>query len=113
MGKWAREGRVIDGCTFRLFRWTKNFDLKKEPSIAAQWIFLPSLPMHMYRVDCLSILATRFGRFLGTDNATLNKTRESGARICVEIDLLEEPVRSFLIVVSAHQKIWQEVRYEK
>ncbi|KAL5977670.1 hypothetical protein ACLOJK_039198 [Asimina triloba] len=46
------------------------------------------------------IIATRFGRYLGTDNATLNRTRASGARICVEVDLTMEPVRSFPIVVS-------------
>lgn len=113
MHAWARERWVIDGCTFCLFRWTKDFDLKKEPSIVAQWIFLPGLPMHMYRVDCLQILAMRFSRFLGTDNLTLNKTKASGARICVEIDLLEEPIQNFLIGVSTHQKIWQEARYEK
>ncbi|KAL5975299.1 hypothetical protein ACLOJK_031978 [Asimina triloba] len=37
------------------------------------------------------IIATRFGRYLGTDNATLNRTRASGARICVEVDLTMEP----------------------
>lgn len=35
---WTREGRVIDGCVFRLFRWTKDFDMKKEPSLAPQRI---------------------------------------------------------------------------
>ncbi|KAL5982265.1 hypothetical protein ACLOJK_016336 [Asimina triloba] len=39
----------------------------------------------------------RFGRYLGTDNATLNRTRASGARICVEVDLTLEPVKSFPI----------------
>lgn len=51
--EWAREGRVIDGCSFWLFRWTKDFDLKKEPTLAPQWIFLLRLPKHLYRIGCL------------------------------------------------------------
>lgn len=110
---WAREGRVTDGCMFRLFRWTKDFDPKKEPSSIPQWIFLPGLPLHLYRTDCLQILASRFGRVLGIDNATVNKTQASGARLCVEVDLLEEQIQGFPIIISATKKIWQEVRYEK
>lgn len=33
---WAREGRVVAGCQFWLFYWSVDFDLKKEPSVAAQ-----------------------------------------------------------------------------
>ncbi|KAF5481437.1 hypothetical protein F2P56_002087 [Juglans regia] len=109
---WAREGQLIARSVFRLFRWTKDFDLRKESKLAPQWIFLPGLPLHMYRADFLQILATRFGRFLGIDNATLHRTRASGARMCVEIDLTDEPVQSFPIVM-ANKKIWQEVRYER
>lgn len=50
---WVREGRIIAACVYRLFRWTKEFDLKKESSLAPQWLYLPGLPMHMYRSDCL------------------------------------------------------------
>ncbi|KAL5999560.1 hypothetical protein ACLOJK_037845 [Asimina triloba] len=52
-------------------------------------------------------------RYLGTDNATLNRTRATGARICVEVDLTVEPVKGFPIVVSPTKCIWQEARYEK
>ncbi|KAJ0103212.1 hypothetical protein Patl1_06268 [Pistacia atlantica] len=85
----TREGRSVEGNSFRLFKWTKDFDIKKESPLAPQWIFLPGLPMHLYRKDCLRILVTRFGRFLGTDNATLNKTRATGARLCIEMNLKE------------------------
>ncbi|KAI9185127.1 hypothetical protein LWI28_004452 [Acer negundo] len=30
---WARERRVVAGCQFRLFNWSANFDVNKEPSI--------------------------------------------------------------------------------
>ncbi|KAG7970202.1 hypothetical protein I3843_07G070600 [Carya illinoinensis] len=82
---WAREGRLIAGSIFRLFRWTKDFDLRKEST---------------------------FVRFLGIDNATLHRTRASGARLCIEIDLTEEPMQHFPIVV-VNRKFWQEARYER
>ncbi|KAL5974752.1 hypothetical protein ACLOJK_031423 [Asimina triloba] len=53
------------------------------------------------------------GWYLGTDNATLNRTRATGARICVEVDLSMETVKGFPIVVSPTTCIWQEARYEK
>ncbi|CAA2986837.1 Hypothetical predicted protein [Olea europaea subsp. europaea] len=68
--------------------------------------------MHTYRTDCLRILATRFGRYLGTDHATLNRSRSTGARICIEVDLFAEPVSGFPIVTPSKTH-WQEVRYEK
>lgn len=80
--------------------------------IGPQWIYLPGLPLHLYRMDCIQILATRFGRFLGTDNATLYRTKAIGARICVEVDLKEDPVKSFPSVVGQQNHVWQEVVYE-
>ncbi|CAI9769655.1 unnamed protein product [Fraxinus pennsylvanica] len=109
---WAREGRFVAGASFRLFKWTPDFDLHRESSLAPQWLFLPGLPLHLYRQDCLRILASRFGRYLGTDHATLNRTRASGARICVEIDLLADVVECFPITVGS-TTLWQCVQYEK
>lgn len=37
-------------------------------------------------------LASRFGKFLGMDNTTLYRTRATRVRICVDVDLLEEPI---------------------
>lgn len=38
---WAREGRMMEGYTFRPFKWMKDFDIQKESPLAPQWIFLP------------------------------------------------------------------------
>lgn len=70
----------------QLVYWPIDFDVHKEPTTAAQWIFLPGLPLMLYRLDCLQVLATRFGKFLGIDNATLYRTSVTGAQIFVEID---------------------------
>ena len=58
-------------------------------------------------------MATHFGRYLGTDNAMLNCTRASGARICVKVDLTLDLMKGFPIVLSPTQCIWQEAKYEK
>ncbi|CAI9784432.1 unnamed protein product [Fraxinus pennsylvanica] len=33
---WAREGRSLMGAKFSIFKWTPDFDMKSEPSIATQ-----------------------------------------------------------------------------
>lgn len=78
-----------------------------------QWIFLLGLPLHLYHHDRLQIFATRFRRYLRTDNATLNRSRVTGERICVEVDLTEKATKGFPIVLSPTKCIWQEARYEK
>ncbi|KAK2652286.1 hypothetical protein Ddye_012142 [Dipteronia dyeriana] len=86
--------------------------MNKELSIAPQWIFLLGLPLHLFRLDCLQSFATRFGIFFGTDNATLYRTRATVVRICVEVDLQDEVVECFPLVVGQKQ-VWQKVIYEK
>lgn len=70
--------------------------MKKEPTRAAQWIYFPGLQLMLYMMDYLQIIASWFGKFLGIENATSYHTHASGARICVKVDLLEEPVQGFL-----------------
>ncbi|KAL5983039.1 hypothetical protein ACLOJK_017119 [Asimina triloba] len=50
------------------------------------------------------IIATRFGRYLGTDNATLNHTRASGARICLFFFIYFLPEAGSVTTVSLHLK---------
>lgn len=37
----AREGWMVAGCKFRLFNWSVDSDVKKNPSTVAQWISFP------------------------------------------------------------------------
>lgn len=61
----------------------------------------------------LQIIATRFGCYIGTKNATINHTHASGVQICVEVDLNMEPMRGFPIVLSTIHCIWQLAKYEQ
>lgn len=63
--------------------------------------------------DVLHILATRFDKFLGNNNATLYQTRATGAQICVDMDLLKDRVEGFPLKIGNRLDIWQEVVYEK
>lgn len=67
----------------------------------------------MYCIDYFQMLAMRFAKFLGTGNAMLYQTRAVGARICVEVDLLTEPVKDFQLKLGQCHTVWQEVMYEK
>ncbi|GAB2239407.1 hypothetical protein Droror1_Dr00025320 [Drosera rotundifolia] len=65
----------------------------------------------MYRKDCLHSIAKIFGKFLGSDKATLWRTRATGARLCVQVDANDNPMTSFEIEVG-NKTLWQEVIYE-
>lgn len=110
MGMWRQiNGRIL----LSAFQVDQRFWVNREPTMASFWIFLPRLPIHLYRCDCLQIFVTQFGRYLITDNATLNCTRAMGARICVEVNLTIVPIKGFPIVVLPKKCIWQEEWYEK
>lgn len=50
---------------------------------------------------------------MGADNATLNRTKTTSAQICLEVDLKEELVQRFSIMLSVTRNICQEAKYEK
>lgn len=49
----------------------------------------------------------------GAGHATLNRTRATGARMCVELDLLDEMIEELSVMISTTKNIWEEVGYEK
>lgn len=71
--------------------------------------FLPGFLLHLYRLNCLQILASQFGRFIGTGNATLNRTRAIGVRLCVKVDIQDEPIGGFPFIISLKNQLWQEL----
>lgn len=87
---------MVAGCSFLLFNWTKNFDVRKELVTVAQWLFLLELPLNFYHLGCFQVIAARFGKFLSIDNATIYKVRAIGARIYVKVNLLENLIIIFL-----------------
>ncbi|KAL0326472.1 UNVERIFIED_CONTAM: hypothetical protein Sangu_1725200 [Sesamum angustifolium] len=67
----------------------------QESSMFPIWVCFPELPAHLFRKEALSSVATMVGIPLQIDALTLNKSKLSQARVCVEIDLLKSIIEEF------------------
>ncbi|WRX10795.1 protein of unknown function DUF4283 - like 4 [Theobroma cacao] len=92
----------------RVFKWTSDFEPKKEPSIVLVWISFPNLRAHLFEKFALSLIAKSIGNPLCVDEATANGTKSSVARVCIEYDCLKPLVDSVWIVLIRGFQSWQE-----
>lgn len=59
---------------------------KEHPSKIPIWVKIIDLPWELWNKECISRIASTFGRPIHVDQATAKKTKTSHARVCVEID---------------------------
>ncbi|VFQ77918.1 unnamed protein product [Cuscuta campestris] len=102
----------------RLFRWTKDFDLDTETSIALVWVLFHDLPYHYFNDKALALLCKPIGKYLGVDTATLEGTKPTYARVRIEMDLLKPLVSKVFVGTSTEigkedEGFLQLVEYEK
>ncbi|KAL2225168.1 UNVERIFIED_CONTAM: hypothetical protein Sindi_3105100 [Sesamum indicum] len=79
----------------RVFKWTPTFTPSKKSSIVPVWVSFAELPAHLFRKEVLFTVASMIGTPLQIDNATLNQSKLSKARACIELDLLNRALRIF------------------
>ncbi|KAL0917436.1 hypothetical protein M5K25_012496 [Dendrobium thyrsiflorum] len=77
----------VSNCFMKLFKWTPYFYINIESPAIPIWVSFPNLRPHLFSPWILHGLSSLFGRPLRTDNATLNGTRPSVARVLVELDV--------------------------
>ncbi|KAM3361025.1 hypothetical protein P3S68_015879 [Capsicum galapagoense] len=80
----------ICGMQMKLLKWTKDFKLEKETTLAAVWVNLPELPWHYYEWDALCRIFAPIGTPIITDKATLSNTRPTTTKVKVEIDVTKQ-----------------------
>lgn len=73
-----------------VFKWTSNFCVDGESSIAPVWVDLPQLPAHFFAQSSLFSIARVLKEPMRIDVATKMLTRPSVAQLCVEMDLLQK-----------------------
>lgn len=96
----------------RIFKWTPDFRVHAESSIAPIWVSFPHLPVHFFSKESLFSIGSTLGKPMRRDAATANLTRPSVARVCMEMDLLKKfPHRIWL--ECGVNGFWQPVTYEK
>lgn len=75
----------------KILKWTTNFKLTADSTLAQVWINLPDLPWHYYKWDALCRIVSPIETPLFMDKATSSKTRLTTAKLRVEIDM-DKPV---------------------
>ncbi|XP_011094921.1 uncharacterized protein LOC105174492 [Sesamum indicum] len=95
----------------RVFKWTPTFTPSKESSIVPVWVSFPKLPAHLFRKEVLFTVASMIETPLQIDDATLNQSKLSKARACIELDLLKPRLEDFQIQICG-ATIVQRIEYE-
>lgn len=80
----------IDGYNMKVFHWTADFDPTSDSPLTPVCIGLEGLPLHLFDATAIFSIANLIGKPLKADTATLQLSRPSVARICVELDLSKD-----------------------
>ncbi|CAI9099246.1 OLC1v1036031C1 [Oldenlandia corymbosa var. corymbosa] len=81
----------------RNLKWTPEFCFEEDPPVVPIWVALYDLPIEYMHLEVIYSMATALGQPLKVDTPTLNLTRPSVARFCVEVDLTKDLQKSVKI----------------
>ncbi|KAL2223915.1 UNVERIFIED_CONTAM: hypothetical protein Sindi_3034600 [Sesamum indicum] len=108
---WLRRIWFLQGFPIRIFKWMPTFTPTQESSVVPIWVCFPELPAHLFCKEALFSVASMVGSPLQIDALTLNKSKLSKARVCVEIDLLKPIIEEFDLHING-VTIVQKVDFE-
>ncbi|KAL9664313.1 hypothetical protein QQ045_019712 [Rhodiola kirilowii] len=97
---------------FHVFRWSKDFNTRQEPTTTTTWVRLRNLPSKMYNQGYIEPIVSFFRRFLAVDNKTTTFTNPSFARDCVGVDTTKELPNKVWIATGVDAGFLQEIVFE-
>nr|XP_027082307.1 uncharacterized protein LOC113704619 [Coffea arabica] len=106
---WMRGIWQLGKYPMRVFRWTREFHVLRESSLAPVWVVLPALPIHYFDKHSLFSILSPVGRPLFLDSATAAGTRPSLARVCVELDVAKSFTQRVWVAVEGESGFWQRI----
>lgn len=112
---WTKQIMSIEGQLMRIQTWTPTFRPEEETPIVPIWVYLPELPWHCYNKEFVSALLSPIGKVLYLDNASIQKTRGSLAKVRVQVDLTKErPPHVWMGFDEEDITLgrWQAIQYE-
>lgn len=109
---YSRPVWYIGGMPMRVFKWSEDFHVDKESSIAPIWVGFPRLPVQFFQQDALFAISRLLGVPLRLDAATATLKRPSMARVQIEIDVLKSRPDKIWIGMSECKGFWQRLEYE-
>ncbi|KAL9678999.1 hypothetical protein QQ045_016852 [Rhodiola kirilowii] len=104
--------RKIGHAMFRLFRYTADYNPKKESSYTSKWVRLPGIHPAFITRNYVASIVNSFGYFLDLDDRTKVCSSMRYARACVEFDVSRPIPDEVLITLSDGRKFWQKIEVE-
>lgn len=108
----ARPSSKMKNCLFRLFRWTPEFEVGKDSSMAAVWVKFYNLRLQFYNESSLIRIGSAVGSVLAICPNTINLTQQVYARMCIELDVSKPLLESLFMGTSKEEHLIVELEYE-
>ncbi|XP_075516332.1 uncharacterized protein LOC142551151 [Primulina tabacum] len=109
---WTQPLVSIRSVVIRFSKWTPEFKFEADSPIAPVWVRFIDFPLHLYAKQSLFPLAKILGNPVKIDEITAEGTRGSFARVCVEIDVLQDRPEHLWAGWGDHSQVF-EVVYEQ
>ncbi|KAH0664057.1 hypothetical protein KY284_028988 [Solanum tuberosum] len=112
---WTQQRMNIEGKLMRIQAWTPNFRPEEETSIVPIWVRLPGLPWHCFKKEFITPFLESVGKVLYLDRTFIKRTRESMAKVKVQVDLTKtRPGHVWIGLDEEDLTIgrWQSIEYE-
>ncbi|CAI9094473.1 OLC1v1030219C1 [Oldenlandia corymbosa var. corymbosa] len=108
---WMQMFWNVAGFSMRILKWKPGFKFEEDLPIVPIWVSVCDLPIEFLNPEVIFSMATVIGKPLKVDAPTLNMTRPSVARFCVEVDLTKE-LPKFVKIGKRGRKHEQFFTYE-
>ncbi|KAL3628287.1 hypothetical protein CASFOL_027333 [Castilleja foliolosa] len=108
----SRVSHRINSSLYRIFRWTIDFDFKRDSSVIPIWINLPKFPVALMNPAIMERVGNLIVKFISIDERTRNLTNTLGARMCVEVDVSKDLLAEIFIGPSSNNGYYQAIEYE-
>lgn len=97
---------------FRLFRWSPNFEIGKDSSVAAVWVKNFNLPLQYFNESALVRMGSVLDTILRICPNMCNLSQQIYARMCIEIDVSKPLMESFFVGTSqeSHWMVYLECK---
>lgn len=109
----SRESCDVDKIGYWPFQWTTDFNKDSKPAFVPVWITLLSLSLNFYHEAFLKNILALIFIYICRDNATHCAMRTNGTKVCVLMNISQDPIWSFWIGPPKNpMSFLQEVIYE-
>ncbi|KAL9673365.1 hypothetical protein QQ045_029621 [Rhodiola kirilowii] len=104
--------RKVGHAMFRLFRYTPDYNPRRESTTTTKWVRLPGLHPGFFSRNYVAEIVNYFGNFLDLDTRTKACALLKYARACVEVDVSKKIPEEVNIVLSDGRKFRQRIEVE-